>query len=95
MRRLDRVLSFTLVGQTIYFRHFGVLLKKSGTKVIPRSCFGLPCSRVCMRDWRLQLPRVELEEVGPRMDLLFRRRKQAAEAVVKQSCVLLQRLADC
>jgi len=60
---LDHVIVCTAVKDTIHFRHYGVLMKKSGSK----------------------LPRVELDEVGPRMDLQFRRRKQAPEAVVKES----------
>jgi len=56
---LDHVIVCTASGQKVWFRHYGILLKKSGSKV----------------------PRVELEEVGPHMDLLFRRRKQAAEEI--------------
>jgi len=58
---LDRVISCTAHGEKIFFRQYGVLMKKSGSK----------------------FPRIELEEVGPTMDLSIRRRKQASDELVK------------
>ena len=58
---LNRVFVCTAVNGVIYFRHYGVLLKRSGTR----------------------FPRVELEEIGPRMDMTIRRRKEAAREVKK------------
>lgn len=60
---LDRVFVVTESAGKVFFRHYAVLLKKSGSK----------------------FPRVELEEVGPRMDLTVRRRHEASEAVRKAS----------
>lgn len=47
----------------ITFRHYGIIMKKSGSK----------------------FPRVELDEVGPHMNMTLRRRKQASEDLVKES----------
>jgi len=60
---VDRVIAITARADKVYFRHYAILLKKSGTKI----------------------PRVELEEVGPTMDLTFRRRRSAAEEVQKDA----------
>jgi len=60
---LDRLISVSAINGKIYFRHYGIALKQSGSK----------------------LPRVELEEVGPSMDLVFRRHHSAAEDVRKQA----------
>jgi ribosome production factor 2 len=48
---------------SVYFRHCGVLLKKSGSK----------------------FPRVELEEVGPRMNLTMRRIKQGSTEIINEA----------
>jgi len=60
---LDRVIVCSVVGGKIYFRHYAVAFKRSGSKT----------------------PRVELEEVGPSMDLTLRRTDKAAVALRKQA----------
>jgi len=60
---LDRVIVCTAVSGKIFFRHYALQLKKSGTR----------------------LPRVELQEVGPTLDLTVRRTKSATEDVRKQA----------
>lgn len=60
---LDRFLVFTVLKGKIYFRQYGVILRKSGTK----------------------LPRIELEEVGPHMDLTFKRRTEGVDAIRKEA----------
>jgi len=60
LKGLDHVISLS-VGEdgTIFFRHYAIHMKKSGTRV----------------------PRVELEEVGPSLDLVVRRHQYGAEAL--------------
>lgn len=65
---LDRVIVITgavhpvnIEKKIVYFRHYNVLKKKSGTRV----------------------PRVELEEVGPRMDLSFNRSSYGSSDIRK------------
>jgi len=53
---LDRVIVCTAHNDTVYFRQYAILMKKSGTK----------------------FPRVELEEIGPTMDLQIGRSKSAS-----------------
>jgi len=61
---LDHVIVLTAVSSDmIYFRHYAVTLKKSGTKV----------------------PRVELVDVGPSMQLIVRRAHIGAETVRREA----------
>jgi len=60
---LENVVTFIAADGKIYFRHYRVLLKKSGAR----------------------LPRVELEEIGPRFDLTIRRHKLASDDLFKRS----------
>jgi len=60
---LENVMCFIAAEGKVYFRHFRVVLKKSGTR----------------------LPRVELEEIGPRFDLAIRRHKLASDDMFKRS----------
>jgi len=60
---LDHVISLSVKGGVILFRHFSVHMKKSGGRV----------------------PRVELEEVGPSLDLVLRRHQFGDEALRKQA----------
>ncbi|ELR18102.1 Brix domain containing protein [Acanthamoeba castellanii str. Neff] len=60
---LDHVFVCTAVEGKIYFRHYSINLKKSGTN----------------------LPRVELEEIGPAMDLTIRRTRFAAHDLMKEA----------
>lgn len=60
---LDTVIVTTAANGKVYFRVYGIALKKSGNK----------------------FPRVEMEEVGPRMDLTLRRRKSAASELRKHA----------
>jgi len=60
---LESVISVVAVEGKILFRHFRVILLKSGTRI----------------------PRVELEEIGPRFDLSLRRSQLAFEDLFKTS----------
>jgi ribosome production factor 2 len=60
---LDHVIVCTAVEGKIYFRHYSIKMKKSGTN----------------------LPRVELEEIGPSMDLTIRRTRFAAHDLMKEA----------
>eukprot|EP00808_Paulinella_micropora_P030842 g74998.t1 len=60
---LDRLLVITAQNGKALFRHYAVLLKKSGSRI----------------------PRIELEEVGPRIDWTARRVQSASEEMAKQA----------
>lgn len=60
---LESVIQIVAADNKIHFRHFRILLKKSGTKI----------------------PRVELDEIGPRFDLTLRRFKLASHDLYKHS----------
>mmetsp|Transcript_27958 Transcript_27958/g.73773 ORF Transcript_27958/g.73773 Transcript_27958/m.73773 type:complete len:196 (-) Transcript_27958:57-644(-) len=60
---LEHVVVLTAKGEKVAFRHYGILLKKSGSKV----------------------PRVVLEELGPRFDLELRRNRSAAPDVAREA----------
>ncbi|XP_008211265.1 ribosome production factor 2 homolog [Nasonia vitripennis] len=64
LQGLEHVLSFTAHENSILFRSYKVMLKKSGTRI----------------------PRIELVEIGPRMDLRVRRNKLATDDLFKQAC---------
>ena len=60
---LESVIQIVAADNKIHFRHFRILLKKSGTRI----------------------PRVELDEIGPRFDLTLRRFKLASHDLYKHS----------
>eukprot|EP01103_Thecamoeba_quadrilineata_P008472 TRINITY_DN18206_c0_g1_i1.p1 TRINITY_DN18206_c0_g1~~TRINITY_DN18206_c0_g1_i1.p1 ORF type:complete len:309 (+),score=55.27 TRINITY_DN18206_c0_g1_i1:53-979(+) len=60
---IDHVIILTSFQGTVYFRHYHISLKKSGTN----------------------LPRVELEDIGPSFDMTIRRTKLAASDLLSQS----------
>ncbi|KAF5300136.1 hypothetical protein FQR65_LT09227 [Abscondita terminalis] len=65
LQGLSLSLSFTATeDQTVMFRVFKVLHKKSGCRT----------------------PRIELEEIGPRIDFILRRSKLASEDLMKKAC---------
>lgn len=69
---LDHVMVFTASSaERIHARHYGVSLKKGGSASTASSSGAAP--------------RVELDEVGPRMDLLFRRSKSAPDALMQEA----------
>lgn len=65
---LDHVISLTVgtTPNTILFRHYSIILKKSGSRV----------------------PKVELEEVGPSIDLVLRRQRIGAEILRKTALMV-------
>lgn len=60
---VENVISFTVIDGRIYFKHYRIILMKSGTTT----------------------PRVELEEVGPRFELVVRRKQLASEDLFRRS----------
>lgn len=42
--------------------------------------------RILLKKSDTRIPRIELEEIGPRADLLCRRNKLASEDLFKQAC---------
>lgn len=42
--------------------------------------------RVLLKKSGTKIPRIELEEIGPRMDLTIRRQKLASDILFKQAC---------
>lgn len=60
---LESVIQVVAAEGKIHFRHFRILLKKSGSRI----------------------PRIELEEIGPRFDLSLRRHKLASHDLYKHS----------
>lgn len=60
---MNRVIVMAASEKSVYFRHYGILLKKSGSR----------------------LPKVVLEEVGPRMDLTVGRRLTGSNELRKMS----------
>ena len=85
---LDRVVVLTAVEPNrVLFRHYGVLLKSGAAAAAsPSSSSSSPAAAS-------SLPLVQLDEVGPRMNLTFRRRKQATDDVVKASMLQPRRTA--
>jgi len=60
---IDHVITLTAVEKQIFFRHYSISLKKSGSNV----------------------PRVELEEIGPSFDMTIRRTNFAPADLIKQA----------
>jgi ribosome production factor 2 len=64
LKGLDHVISLSVGNNgVIQFRHYAIIMKKSGTRV----------------------PLVELEEIGPSIDFVYRRSQFGAEALRKES----------
>lgn len=72
---LDRVVVCTAHNSKLHFRHYAIMLKQSGSKVC------VLWGHCSLTVW--QIPRVELDQVGPIMDFTVRRRVSAAPEVVK------------
>jgi len=87
LQGLDHVIILTANDdKTILFRHYHIKLKKSGSKV---SCYYNYHWQVSLKLETLneyfQIPRVELEEMGPRMDLTVRRTQFASDDLRREA----------
>jgi len=60
---IDHVVTLTSHGDTIFFKHYSISLKKSGSNI----------------------PRVELDEIGPSFDMTIRRTNFAPPDLIKQA----------
>eukprot|EP00898_Chlorokybus_atmophyticus_P003689 jgi/Chlat1/4320/Chrsp29S08899 len=85
LKGLDRAIVCTAVpGGRVLFRHCRIKLKKSGTTLRTVTAFCISC--MLNHEW--QTPRIELEEIGPSMDLVLRRTRTPSADLEREAMKL-------